>query len=99
MSAEMIRKPDMKIITTSAQTRITRACGATSKRYSRLGDFGDFKFGNWFFLWFFFKNDQLSRRKLRSAFNQVSEFDRGRIVAYLDFLGKSVVVLNETKQL
>ncbi|GFT74770.1 transposable element Tcb1 transposase [Trichonephila clavipes] len=45
----------------------------------------------------------MSRRKQRSAFAQVFEFYRGRIVAYrdiVDFLsGKSVVVLDETKQL
>ncbi|GFS62768.1 hypothetical protein TNCV_3202001 [Trichonephila clavipes] len=45
----------------------------------------------------------MSRRKHRSAFDPVSEFDRGRIVAYreiVDYLsGKSVVVLDETKQL
>ncbi|GFW43827.1 uncharacterized protein TNCV_2854601 [Trichonephila clavipes] len=45
----------------------------------------------------------MSRRKQRSAFDQVSEFDRGRIVAYRDIVdylsGKSVVVLDETKQL
>ncbi|GFW52271.1 uncharacterized protein TNCV_2427181 [Trichonephila clavipes] len=54
-------------------------------RYLRLGDFDDFKFGNCVFLAVFYKNDQLmSRRKQRSAFDQVSEFDRGRIVAYRD---------------
>ncbi|GFW77912.1 transposable element Tcb1 transposase [Trichonephila clavipes] len=36
-----------------------RACGATSKRYLRLGDFYDFKFGNYVFLVVFSKNDQL----------------------------------------
>ncbi|GFX84910.1 uncharacterized protein TNCV_4997421 [Trichonephila clavipes] len=36
-----------------------RVCGATSKRYLRLGDFDDFKFGNCVFLVFFSKNDQL----------------------------------------
>ncbi|GFW53704.1 transposable element Tcb1 transposase [Trichonephila clavipes] len=36
----------MKIIRIPAQTHITRACRATSKRYLRLGDFNDFKFGN-----------------------------------------------------
>ncbi|GFV44198.1 transposable element Tcb1 transposase [Trichonephila clavipes] len=44
----------------------------------------------------------MSRRKQRSAFDEVSEFDRGRIVAYeiVDNLsGKSVAVLDETKQL
>ncbi|GFV95883.1 uncharacterized protein TNCV_1729331 [Trichonephila clavipes] len=45
----------------------------------------------------------MPRRKQRSAFDQVSEFDRGRIVAYReivdDLSGKSVVVLDETKQL
>ncbi|GFU31746.1 hypothetical protein TNCV_1176221 [Trichonephila clavipes] len=44
-----------------------------------------------------------SRRKQRSAFNQIFEFDRGRIVTYRDIAdylsGKSVVVLDETKQM
>ncbi|GFW70006.1 transposable element Tcb1 transposase [Trichonephila clavipes] len=57
---------------------MTHACGATSKRYLRLGDFDDFKFGNCIFLVVLSKNDQ------RSAFDQVSKFDRGRIVAYRD---------------
>ncbi|GFV28167.1 hypothetical protein TNCV_678551 [Trichonephila clavipes] len=33
---------------------------------------------------FFKKRPVMSRRKQRSAFNQVSEFDRGRIAAYRD---------------
>ncbi|GFX79152.1 transposable element Tcb1 transposase [Trichonephila clavipes] len=41
------------------------------------------------------------RRKQRSAFDQVSEFDRGRIVAYRDIVdylsGKSVAVLDENQ--
>ncbi|GFV90903.1 hypothetical protein TNCV_3616651 [Trichonephila clavipes] len=42
----------------------------------------------------------MSRGKLRSAFDQVSEFDRGRIVAYRDCgLPFRVVVLDKTKQL
>ncbi|GFY12672.1 hypothetical protein TNCV_2448631 [Trichonephila clavipes] len=45
----------------------------------------------------------MSRKKQRSAFDQASEFDKGRIVAYreiVDYLSvKSVVVLDETKQL
>ncbi|GFX05495.1 transposable element Tcb1 transposase [Trichonephila clavipes] len=45
----------------------------------------------------------MTRRKQRSAFDQVSEFDRGRIVAYRDcglsFREISVVVLDQTKQL
>ncbi|GFX79634.1 transposable element Tc1 transposase [Trichonephila clavipes] len=45
----------------------------------------------------------MPRKKQRSAFDQVSEFDRRRIVAYreiVDYLsGKSVVVFDETKQL
>ncbi|GFU79283.1 hypothetical protein TNCV_2138061 [Trichonephila clavipes] len=44
----------------------------------------------------------MSRRKQRSPFDQVFEFDRGRIVAteIVDYLsGKSVVVLDENKQL
>ncbi|GFW58019.1 uncharacterized protein TNCV_2741651 [Trichonephila clavipes] len=49
----------MQMIRISAQTHITRACGATSKRYLRLGDFDDFKFGNCVFLVVFSKNDQL----------------------------------------
>ncbi|GFT22480.1 transposable element Tcb1 transposase [Trichonephila clavipes] len=45
----------------------------------------------------------MSRRKQRSAFDQVSEFVRGRTVAYRDIVdclsGKSGAVLDETKQL
>ncbi|GFW44329.1 uncharacterized protein TNCV_1747581 [Trichonephila clavipes] len=74
----------MQIIRISAQTLITRACGTKSKRYLRLGDFNDFKFGNSVFLVVFTKKSVMSRRKQRSAFDQVSEFDRGRIVAYRD---------------
>ncbi|GFW33114.1 HTH_38 domain-containing protein [Trichonephila clavipes] len=73
----------MQMIRISAQTHITRACGATSKRYLRHGDFDDFMFGNCVLLEVFFKKRSVkSRRKQRSAFDQVSEFDRGRIVAY-----------------
>ncbi|GFU98960.1 transposable element Tcb1 transposase [Trichonephila clavipes] len=73
----------MQMIRISAQTHFTRACGATSKRYLRLGDFDDFKFGNCVFLVVFFKKRSvMSRRKQRSAFDQVSESDIGRIVAY-----------------
>ncbi|GFX58651.1 transposable element Tcb1 transposase [Trichonephila clavipes] len=75
----------MQMIRISAQTHISRACGATSKRYLRLGDFDDFEFSNCLFLLVFFKKRSvLSRRIQRSAFDQVSEFDRGRIVAYHD---------------
>ncbi|GFV85528.1 uncharacterized protein TNCV_3773521 [Trichonephila clavipes] len=66
------------------QTPITRACGATSKRYLKIGDFDDFKFGNCVFLVDFRKLSVMSCRKQRSAFDQVSEFDRGRIVVYRD---------------
>ncbi|GFW05781.1 uncharacterized protein TNCV_602531 [Trichonephila clavipes] len=62
-----------------------RACGATSKSYLRLGDFDDFKFGNSVFLVAFSKKRSvMSRKKHRSAFDQVSEFNRGRIVVYRD---------------
>ncbi|GFU04931.1 hypothetical protein TNCV_1290391 [Trichonephila clavipes] len=37
-----------------------------------------------FFLWFFKKRSVMSRKKQRSAFEQVSEFDIGTIVAYRD---------------
>ncbi|GFV17715.1 uncharacterized protein TNCV_4407491 [Trichonephila clavipes] len=75
----------MQMIRISAQTHITRACGATSKGYLRLGDFDDLKFGNCVFLVVFFKKRSvMSRRKQRSAYDQVSEFDRGRIVAHRD---------------
>ncbi|GFS95833.1 hypothetical protein TNCV_2259121 [Trichonephila clavipes] len=43
----------------------------------------------------------MTRRKQLSSLDQVSEFDRERIVAYPDCglpSGKSVVVLDETKQ-
>ncbi|GFW29642.1 HTH_Tnp_Tc3_2 domain-containing protein [Trichonephila clavipes] len=75
----------MQMLRISAQVHITRACGATSKRHLSLGHFDDFKFGNCVFFCGFFKNRPLrSRRKQRSAFDQVSEFDRGRIVSYQD---------------
>ncbi|GFV38415.1 uncharacterized protein TNCV_4392961 [Trichonephila clavipes] len=75
----------MQMINISAQPHITSACGATSKLYLRLGDFDDFKFGNCVFLAVFFeKRSVMSRRKQRSAFDHVSEFDRGKIVAYRD---------------
>ncbi|GFV86108.1 uncharacterized protein TNCV_671051 [Trichonephila clavipes] len=45
----------MQMLRISAQTHITRACGATSKRYLKLGEFDDFKFSNCVFLWFFQK--------------------------------------------
>ncbi|UYV68048.1 hypothetical protein LAZ67_5002901 [Cordylochernes scorpioides] len=62
---------------------ITRACGSNLKKYLRLGDFDDLKFGNCVFL-VLKKRPIMSRRKQRSSFDQVSEFDRGRIVAYRD---------------
>ncbi|GFX72356.1 HTH_Tnp_Tc3_2 domain-containing protein [Trichonephila clavipes] len=73
------------MIRISAQTHITRACGATSKRYVRIGDFNDFNFSNCVFLVVFSNNNQLCLVENReSAFDQVSKFDRGRIVAYRD---------------
>ncbi|GFU83571.1 transposable element Tcb1 transposase [Trichonephila clavipes] len=55
------------------------------KRCLRLGGFEDFKFDNCIFLVVFFKKrSAMSRGKQRSAFGQISEFDRGRIVAYRD---------------
>ncbi|GFY28704.1 uncharacterized protein TNCV_3440711 [Trichonephila clavipes] len=75
----------MQMIRISAQTHITRACAATSKRYLRFGDFDDFKFGNCVFLVAFFKKRSvMPRGKQRSAFDQVSDFDRGSIVVYRD---------------
>ncbi|GFV56191.1 uncharacterized protein TNCV_3265981 [Trichonephila clavipes] len=66
----------------SPQTHITRTCGSTSKRYLMLGDFDDFKFGNGVFLVVFQKKQSvISRRKQRLPYHEVSEFDRGRIVA------------------
>ncbi|GFT75465.1 uncharacterized protein TNCV_4832801 [Trichonephila clavipes] len=79
----------MQTIRISAQTQITRASLETPWRkdhkaaYLRLGDFDDFKFRNSVFF-FQKKKTNMSRRKQRSAFDQVSEFDRGRIVAYRD---------------
>ncbi|GFY10427.1 uncharacterized protein TNCV_1463171 [Trichonephila clavipes] len=71
------------MIRISAQTHITRTCGGTSKRYLRLGDLDDFKFDNCVFLAVLIKKRSvMSRRRQRSAFDQVSKFDRGRIVAY-----------------
>ncbi|GFV31731.1 uncharacterized protein TNCV_1098161 [Trichonephila clavipes] len=75
----------MQMIVISAQTHITRACGATSKRYLPLGDFDDFMFGNSVFLVVFSKKQSvISRRKQRPAFDEVYEFDKGRIVIYRD---------------
>ena len=76
----------MQTIRISAQTHSTRVCGITSKLYLRLGDLYDFKFGNCVFLVDFWKEtiSHMPRRKQRSFFNQVSEFDRGRIGAYRD---------------
>ncbi|GFT48064.1 uncharacterized protein TNCV_2995801 [Trichonephila clavipes] len=75
----------MQMIRILAQTHITRACGATPKLYLRLRDFNDFNFSNCIFLVVSFeKGSVMSRRKQQSAFDQVSEFDRGRRVAYRD---------------
>ncbi|GFX10106.1 HTH_38 domain-containing protein [Trichonephila clavipes] len=76
----------MQMIRISAQTHVTRTCGVTSKRYLRLGEISTISSSAVvFFLWFFFKKRPVtSRRKQRSAFDQVSEFDRERIVAYRD---------------
>ncbi|GFU45948.1 uncharacterized protein TNCV_5102471 [Trichonephila clavipes] len=75
----------VQMIRISAQTHITHACGASSKSYLKLGDFDGFKFGKCVFVCGFFKKRSvMSRRKKRSAFDQVSEFDRGRIVNYRD---------------
>ncbi|PRD31112.1 UNVERIFIED_CONTAM: hypothetical protein NCL1_24379 [Trichonephila clavipes] len=73
----------MQMIRISTQTHITHACGATSKCYLRLGHFDDFKCFSCGFLKKK-KRSIMSRRKKRSAFDQVSEFDRGRIVVYRD---------------
>ncbi|GFY25889.1 uncharacterized protein TNCV_1916391 [Trichonephila clavipes] len=65
-----------------SQTNITRACDATSKHNLRLGDFDISSSAIAFSSGFFKKRSVMSRRKQRSAFDQVSDFDRGRIVAY-----------------
>ncbi|KFM68472.1 hypothetical protein X975_07024, partial [Stegodyphus mimosarum] len=71
------------MIRISAQTHITRACAATSKRYLRLGVTSS---AIVFFLRFFQKKKKnrtvMPHSKQRSSFDQVSEFDRGRIVGY-----------------
>ncbi|GFT50566.1 uncharacterized protein TNCV_551601 [Trichonephila clavipes] len=59
--------------------------GAASKRYLKLRDFDDFKFGNCVFLVVFFKTlSIMSRRKQRSGFDQIFEFNKRRIVTYRD---------------
>ncbi|GFX19400.1 uncharacterized protein TNCV_472521 [Trichonephila clavipes] len=58
----------MQMIRISAQTHITRACDATSKRYLRLGSFDDFKFGNCV-LMVFSKIDQLCIVKKAISFS------------------------------
>ena len=73
----------MQTIRSAAQTHIMRACGATSKRYLRRGVFDDLNCGNCVLLVVFSnKRSIMPRSKQRSSFDQVSEFDRGRIVAY-----------------
>ncbi|GFV43834.1 uncharacterized protein TNCV_1658791 [Trichonephila clavipes] len=75
----------MQMIRISAQTHITRACGGTSKRYFKAWRFRGFQVRQLCFSCGFFKKRSVkSRRKQRSAFDPVSEFDRRRIVAYLD---------------
>ncbi|UYV83412.1 hypothetical protein LAZ67_23000912 [Cordylochernes scorpioides] len=86
----------------SAQTHITRACGSTSKHYLRVGDFDDLKFGNYDFI--VLKNDQLCF--LENSDHLLIKYlssTEGSIVTYSEIVdhlsGKSVVVLDETKQL
>ncbi|GFX58653.1 hypothetical protein TNCV_418321 [Trichonephila clavipes] len=93
----------MQMIRISSQTHITRACGASSKRYLKLGDFDDFEFGNCVLREGFSKNDQLcvEENSDQLLIKYPSSTEKGQwpteIVDKLS--GRSVVVLDETKQL
>ncbi|GFV39444.1 hypothetical protein TNCV_1231431 [Trichonephila clavipes] len=93
----------MQMIRISVQTHIKRACGTTSKRYLRLGDFDDFKFVNCVFLVVFSENDQLCLTENcdQLLIKYPSSTEEGQWpTEILDYLsGKSVVVLDETKQM
>ncbi|GFS68711.1 hypothetical protein TNCV_1959151 [Trichonephila clavipes] len=91
----------MQMIRASTQTHITWHCGTTSKRYLRLGDFDDVKFGNCVLV-VLSKNYQLclvvnSDQLLNKYPSSTEEQWPTEIVDYLS--EKSVVVLDETKQL
>ncbi|GFV40242.1 uncharacterized protein TNCV_1443951 [Trichonephila clavipes] len=74
----------MQMVKISAQTHITRACGAISKRYLRLGDFEDFKFVNCVFLVVFSKKYHLCLVENSDQLLMKYPFARGRTVAYRD---------------
>ncbi|GFX56254.1 uncharacterized protein TNCV_2241881 [Trichonephila clavipes] len=65
---------------------VTGDCSATRKRYIREQLFGDLKYGNCFFMLFFLcvRCLPVPRGRHRTSFDQVSEYDRGRIVASRD---------------
>ncbi|GFU58914.1 hypothetical protein TNCV_2798651 [Trichonephila clavipes] len=91
------------MIRISAQTHITSACGATSKHFLRLGDFDDFKIRSSVFLVDFSKNDQLclleTSDQLLIKYPSSTEEGYWPTEIVDNLSGKSVVVLDETKQL
>ncbi|GFW64934.1 uncharacterized protein TNCV_392001 [Trichonephila clavipes] len=75
----------MQMIRISAQTDITRHLWRHLKALFKAWRFRRFQVQQLCFSWGCFnKLSVMSRRKQRSAFDPVSEFDRGRIVAYRD---------------
>lgn len=75
----------MQMISISAQTHITGACSATCKRYIKGEEKAVLKYWNCSFVRFFgVSSFSMPRRRKRASFEHVSEFDRGRIVAYRD---------------
>ncbi|GFX06027.1 hypothetical protein TNCV_760631 [Trichonephila clavipes] len=93
-----------QMIIISAQTLISHVCGSTSKRYLRLGDFYGFKFGNCFFLVDFGKQrsviclvEKSDQILIKYPSSTKEGYGLTEIVDYVS--GKSVVVLDETKQL
>ncbi|GFU44077.1 uncharacterized protein TNCV_4952531 [Trichonephila clavipes] len=74
----------MQVISIIAQTLITGNRSDTYKRYIRGEQISDLKYSNCFQSFFCVSCLPMPRRRHRGSFDQVSEFDRGRIVAYRD---------------
>ncbi|GFW08503.1 hypothetical protein TNCV_2775251 [Trichonephila clavipes] len=94
----------MQIINITTQTHIPSDRSTIRKRYVRGEQISYLKLAIVFPCAFFFCRSRLPmpRERYRTSFHQVSEFDRGRIVAYrvTDYPSeKSIKLLDEMKQL
>ncbi|GFW92901.1 uncharacterized protein TNCV_3495341 [Trichonephila clavipes] len=75
----------MQIISIIAQKHFTGDLSPTHKRYIREEQIGYLKYGKYFLLRVFCVSClPIPRGRHRTSFDQVSEFDRGRIVPYRD---------------